>query len=361
MSDLRTLSRRRFLSRSCALMSVAGLPACGALEGLSPGTGPSGGAEGPGNASILLPLTGEQAQLGKRLEAAVRLGGGPGIGIEIRDSGSSADTAVIAARAAVDNGARILVGPVFSAQTRAVAEAVRIPVLSLSNDSALAGGNTYVFGVTPAQSTRAVFALAAQRSIRAIAIVAPPGALGARSVAEAAPIARALGITLRPPVITDSPGTVVAALQAGGGMPDGVYLPSAGASLIPFAEALEGTDVQILGSTQWAARDLQAVSALRGAWFAAPDPLRFAAFTKAYEEQTGQPAGIIAGLAYDGAELMRVLGQSGNQTKRGLTRDESFTGVLGPYRILKSGLVERGLAVLEVGAGDINLIGSTSI
>ena len=101
--------------------------------------------------------------------------------------------------------------------------------------------------------------------------------------------------------------------------------------------------------------------ALRGAWFAAPDPLRFAAFTRAYEEQTGEPAGIISGLAYDGAELMRILGQTGKQTRRGLTRKESFTGVLGPYRFLSSGLVERGLAVLEVGAGDINLIGSTSI
>ncbi|WP_283639116.1 ABC transporter substrate-binding protein [Marinovum algicola] len=348
-------SRRRFLALTTGF---AGLAGCASLDGL----GEIGGTtEGPGKATILLPLTGEQAQLGKRLEAAVRLGGGPGIGIEIRDSGSSPDTAVIAAKAAEAAGANILIGPVFSAQTKTVAAAVNIPIVTLSNDTTLADRDTFVFGVTPAQSARAVFALAAQRNIREIALVAPPGPLGARSAAEAVPIAQALGITLRPPVITDTPGTVLAELQAGGGLPDGVYLPSAGASLIPFAEALAGQDTRILGSTQWAARDLEAVRALRGAWFAAPDPLRFAAFTRAYEEQTGEPAGIISGLAYDGAELMRILGQTGKQTRRGLTRKESFTGVLGPYRFLSSGLVERGLAVLEVGAGDINLIGSTSI
>ncbi|WP_323764751.1 ABC transporter substrate-binding protein [Marinovum sp.] len=354
MSALLRPSRRRFLLTASGF---AGLAGCASLEGL----GEIGGSAGPGQSAILLPLTGEQAQLGRTLEAAVRLGGGPGIGIEIRDSGSSPDTAVLAAKAAEAAGARILIGPVFSAQTRAVAAAVNIPVVTLSNDTTLAGRDTFVFGVTPAQSARAVLALAAQRNIREVAIVAPPGALGARSAAEAAPVAQALGITLRAPVITDTPGAVIAELEAGGGIPAGVYLPSAGASLIPFAEALAGRETQILGSTQWAARDLEAVRALRGAWFAAPDPLRFAAFTRAYEEQTGQPAGIIAGLAYDGAELMRVLGQTGRQSRRGLTRKESFTGVLGPYRFLASGLVERGLAVLEVGAGDINLIGSTSI
>ena len=333
MPDLFRPSRRRFLALTTGF---AGLAGCGSIDGLDE---IGGTTEGPGKAAILLPLTGEQAQLGKRLEAAVRLGGGPGIGIEIRDSGSSPDTAVIAAKAAEAAGANILIGPVFSAQTKTVAAAVNIPIVTLSNDTTLADRDTFVFGVTPAQSARAVFALAAQRNIREIA----------------------LGITLRPPVITDTPGTVLAELQAGGGLPDGVYLPSAGASLIPFAEALAGQDTRILGSTQWAARDLEAVRALRGAWFAAPDPLRFAAFTRAYEEQTGEPAGIISGLAYDGAELMRILGQTGKQTRRGLTRKESFTGVLGPYRFLSSGLVERGLAVLEVGAGDINLIGSTSI
>lgn len=359
MSDLFTPTRRRFLMAG-ALASASGLAGCSTLETLGDAVGAGGGTEGPGQATILLPLTGERASLGKQMDAAVRLGGGPGIGIEIRDSGSSPDTAVLAAKAAEAAGANIIVGPVFSAQARAVSEAVKIPVVTLSNDSALAGSDTFVFGVTPEQSVRAVFGLAAQRNIRSIAIVAPPGEIGSRTVAAAGPIAQSLGIALRPPVITDAPGEIAGQVQAGGVL-DGVYLPAAGASLAPFAEALSALDVQVLGSTQWSARGLEQVAALRGAWFAAPDPLRFAAFTQAYEEQTGQPAGIIAGLAYDGAELLRVLGQAGQQNKRGLLREDGFSGVLGPYRIGKNGLLERGLAVLEVGSGDINLIGATSL
>jgi hypothetical protein len=119
--------------------------------------------------------------------------------------------------------------------------------------------------------------------------------------------------------------------------------------------------VQLLGSTQWSAVDLSGQRAFREAWFAAPDPLRFAAFDEVFTEATGKPGGIITGLAFDGVELLRVLGQLDRLNARGLTRDEGFTGVIGPYRFQRSGLCERGLGVLKVGAGEFSLIGSTSV
>lgn len=78
-------------------------------------------------------------------------------------------------------------------------------------------------------------------------------------------------------------------------------------------------------------------------------------------QATGRPGGIISGLAFDGVELLRILGQARALSARGLTRDEGFTGVLGPYRFQRSGLCERGLGVLRVGAGEFSLIGSTSV
>ena len=149
--------------------------------------------------------------------------------------------------------------------------------------------------------------------------------------------------------------------SGGAGLPDAVYLPAADATLRPFAEALQGRGIQIIGSTQWAALDLEDDRAFRDAWFAAPDPLRFAPFREAFEDATGQPGGIVAGLAYDGTELLRVLGQRGEQNRNGLLREDGFSGVLGPYRFLRSGLCQRGLAVLKVGAGDFSLIGATSV
>jgi ABC-type branched-subunit amino acid transport system substrate-binding protein len=295
------------------------------------------------------------------LQVAATLGGGPGIGIEIIDSGSDPETAVAAAKRAVEGGARMIVGPVFSAQAKAVAKAVRVPIVTLSNDETLAGGGIYVFGVTPTQSARAILSIAAQRNLRDVAVVVPPGAFGAQSAAAAETVGRALGLSMRPALVKASAEGLLDALRAAGRLPDAVYLPAADASLEPFADAIRGQGMQLLGSTQWSAQDLSGRPAFRGAWFAAPDPLRFAAFDDAYAQAVGKPGGIISGLAFDGVEMLHLLGQTGQLSAKGLTRPEGFTGVVGPYRFLKSGMCERGLGVVKIGAGDFSLIGSTSV
>jgi len=353
-------ARRRLLGGLAAGAAVTLVPGCGAVDTLRSS---GGGTPGPGQAALLLPLSGASSDLGALLDQAVRLGGGPGIGIDIFDAGSTPDSAVTAARTAVDSGAQMLVGPVFGAQAQAVSRAVgsRVPVVTLSNDASLASRSLFVFGVTPAHSAQAVLALAAQRNLRDMAIVVPPGDFGAQSVAAVQAIAPTLGIRMRAPLVRSAAGGLTDALAAGGGMPDAVYLPAADATLRPFAEALAGQGIQLIGSAQWAALDLEDERAFRDAWFAAPDPLRFAPFRDAFAEAAGQAGGIIAGLAYDGTDLLRVLAQRGAQTRAGLLSEEGFSGVLGPYRFLSSGQCQRGLAVLKVGAGDFSLIGATSV
>lgn len=348
-------TRRRVVTGLAALSLTT---ACGQVSFPTAGGSGSGGT---GRSAVLLPLSGASADLGQTLQSAATLGGGPGVGIEIVDSGSTAETAVAAARRAVDAGAKVIVGPVFSAQADAVGRAVRVPVVTLSNNESLAGNGTYVFGVTAGQSAQAILSIAAQRNLRRVTTVVPPGDFGAQSVAAARTVGTALGLDMRPAVVQPGAAGLVDAIRAGGALPDAVYLPVADATLEPFADALRGTGVQLLGSTQWSALDLSGRPAFRDAWFAAPDPLRFAAFDDAFRQATGQPGGIISGLAFDGVELLRILGQAGQLSARGLTREAGFTGVLGPYRFLRSGLCERGLGVLKVGAGEFSLIGSTSV
>ncbi len=353
------MSRRRILTGlSCASL-VSLVPGCGQIS--LPFGGEARGAGRSEKSALLLPLSGASAPLGQRLQIAATLGGGPGIGIDIIDSGSTPETAVAAAKRAVDGGARMIVGPVFSAQAQAVADAVRVPVVTLSNDESLAGGGTYVLGVTPTQSTRAILSIAAQRNLRNVAVVVPPGAFGERSAAAAESVGRTLGLSMRPALVKSNADGLLDALRAGGQLPDAVYLPAADGTLLPFAQALRGQGMQLLGSTQWSALDLSDRPAFRGAWYAAPDPLRFAAFDEAYTQAAGSAGGIISGLAFDGVELLRVLGQTGQLSAKGLTRQEGFTGVVGPYRFLKSGLCERGLGVVSIADGEFNLIGSTSV
>ncbi len=236
-----------------------------------------------------------------------------------------------------------------------------MPVVTLSNDEGLAGGGTYIFGVTAAQSAQAILSIAAQRNLRTIVTVVPPGAFGAQSAQCGGHGRDDTWPDHAPGGGAGHAGGLVDALRADGALPDAVYLPVADGTLEPFADALRGQGVQLLGSTQWSALDLSGRPAFRDAWFAAPDPLRFAAFDDAFMQATGRPGGIISGLAFDGVELLRILGQARALSARGLTRDEGFTGVLGPYRFQRSGLCERGLGVLRVGAGEFSLIGSTSV
>lgn len=348
-------TRRRMLA---GLSAFTATTACGQMSLPSMG---GTGKSGPERSAILLPLSGRSADLGQNLQSAATLGGGPGIGIEIVDSGSTVETAVAAAQRVVAAGAQMIVGPVFSTQAEAVGQAVRVPVVTLSNNESLAGNGTYLFGVTATQSAKAILSMAAQRNMRSVATVVPPGDFGAQSVAAARTVGTALGLDMRPAVVQAESAGLVDALRKAGSLPDAVYLPVADGSLEPFADALRGTGVQLLGSTQWSALDLSGRSAFRDAWFAAPDPLRFAAFDDAFRQATGQSGGIISGLAFDGVELLRILSQADQLSARGLTRDTGFTGVLGPYRFQRNGLCERGLGVLKVGAGEFSLIGSTSV
>lgn len=319
------------------------------------------GKEDSNRSALLLPLSGVSADLGQNLQSAAKLGGGPDVGIEIVDCGSRVETAVAAAQQVVAAGAQMIVGPVFGAQSEAVAKAVRVPVVTLSNNEALAGSNTYVFGVTATQSAQAILSMAAQRNLRSVATVVPVGDFGAQSAAAAHTVGTALGLNMLPTVVqTDAVG-LVDVLNHTGSLPDAVYLPVADGTLEMFANALRDTGIQLLGSTQWSTLDLSERAAFRDAWFAAPDPLRFAAFDDAFWQATGQRGGIISGLTFDGIELLRVLGRAGQVSIRGLTREAGFTGVLGPYRFQKNGLCERALGVLKVGAGEFSLIGSTSI
>ncbi len=294
--------------------------------------------------------------------------GGSGVGLttelEILDSGDTADSAVKAALAATSAGARMLIGPLFAEQAAAVARAVpaRVPVVALTNDTSVAGGNLFVFGITPRHSAQAILSLAAARGLRDIGMVVPPGAFGERSVAAARSLAGPLGITLRPPLVRSSAEGLAQALRAGGdGLPDAVYIPSADAALPRHLAALRGSAVQVLGSVQWSALDVTTDPVFRDAWFAAPDPLRFEPFANLLESQSDGPAGILAGLAFDGAEMARLLGRLDMQDRKGLLRKDGFNGVLGPYRFLPSGDCQRGLAVLKVGDGTITLLGATSV
>jgi len=363
------VSRRRMLGGM-----LRGLTGSSALLGLAGCSGFSltGGddiapAGTIGKAALLAPLTGPRASIGQIMAAAASLGGnptGPEAEVTVIDAGDSDATAVAAARSAIAGGAKMLLGPLFSAQSRAVADAVggNVPVVSLSNNTTIADRNLFVFGITPQQSARSILGFAATRGKRTIAVVVPPGDFGALSASVAQSVGASLGQKVAPPIVAASGAGLIDKLRTanGGALPDAVYLPVVGGPFEEQAAALQAAKVQLLGSNQWAAITPYRIAALRGGWFAAPDPVRFEAFATALEAADETEAGVVAGLAFDVVEMARILGRIGKQDRKGLLRDAGFDGVLGPFKFQGNGQCQRALAVLSVEQGATTLIGAAA-
>src|SRR3546814_11694350 len=76
--------------------------------------------------------------------------------------------AAAAARQALADGNKLIIGPLLSENVKIVSPIARnagVPVITFSNDVSVAGGGTYVLGYSPAQSIDRVVYYAHQRAV----------------------------------------------------------------------------------------------------------------------------------------------------------------------------------------------------
>ena len=358
-------SRRRCLSCLTAFSVVASVGGCSSQFGLDRVSSEKAGRPRIGKAAILAPMTGRYSHLGKVIATVAEVGGHLNGGeMSLFDSGDTVASATASAEQAVANGARMIVGPLFSEQSAAIAEKIgrKIPILSLSNDSRLVDQGVFVMGLTPFQSVNSVMSFAVRRGLKRIGVVAAANQIGIRSTEIAKNLAKTLGVEIFEPIIGVEPDDAISRLKsvANGTLPDGVLIPSVDENSERIATTLQG-DVQVLGSVQWSGWHATENPGLQGAWYPAPDPIAFEPFAVAYEEGTGSVAGILAGIVFDAVEMARLLGRIGEQDRKGLTRQKGFDGVIGPYKFEKSGECRRTLAIVQVEAGSLSMIGSASV
>jgi branched-chain amino acid transport system substrate-binding protein len=358
------LNRRGFLhfALARAVVPVLGLPVLAACADIA-ASGPSASGRGGRDFALLLPRTGEAASLGENMARAASLvtqSGDIARAPPIYDTQDTPEGSVNAARQAIENGAKILLGPLRADQTAGVlAVAGTRPVITFSNDDGLAADGAFVMGITPAQSVATLFSYARARGVTRIALLARAGPLAQATEAAARALASAAGITITAALQRDpGDGGLVAAI--GAGSPQAIYLPEGGATLTAFARALRGSDLQLLGSVQWGMADVTADANLDGAWFASPPPDLFLPFAARFEAAFGTQPGVVAALGHDAALLAVGLGDGRSVNRQGITREAGFTGVLGPFRFADTGQCQRDLAVLGVRGGTYTLLAEVS-
>ena len=133
-------------------------------------------------------------------------------------------------------------------------------------------------------------------------------------------------------------------------IPEGGAKLRAIAPLLPFYD-IDTRKVRLLGTVEWDEPALATEPSLYGSWFPAPSPRAREGFAKLYGESYGHRAPRLASLAYDATALAVVLAREEGQEKftiPALTAANGFSGIDGIFRLLPSGVVERGLAVKEM-------------
>lgn len=284
------------------------------------------------------------------------------------DTGTPADAAA-AAQKLLNEGAEVIVGPLFSASVEAVAPLARdhgVPVLAFSTDRKVAGNGIYLLSFQPENEVKRIVSYAVSQGHSKIGALIPQTAYGdvveqafRQAAADAhVPVCAVARFSPNSGALADPAATVA---KAGC---DAILVPQGGSLLRGLAQTLaysnvDPAKVKLLGTGLWYEPGSQKESLLAGAWFAAPQPSTDDAFNANYRTTFGGEPPQLASLAYDAVSLVALLANGvpyHRFTPRAITDPNGFSGVSGVFRFAPDGTVERGLAVLAVEPGGFTLV-----
>jgi branched-chain amino acid transport system substrate-binding protein len=295
----------------------------------------------------------------------------PNIQLLVKDDAGTPQGAQAAAQQAIDEGAEMIIGPLFAQSVSAVgglARARGIPVIAFSTDASVAARGVYLLSFLPESDVRRIVDFAVSRGKRSFVALLPDNAYG--SVVEAAfqqAVSRRGGRVLAlekypldPSKMTESIRRVA---QAAAGA-DSLFIPD-GADAVPqVVQQLEANRVnlkrlQLLGTGLWDDPRIASTPALAGGLYAAPDSAGFKAFATRYRARYGSDPVRTATLSYDAVALVAALVKTQGQqrfSEQVLTGSSGFAGIDGIFRFKTDGTNERGLAVLKVAPGGSQVV-----
>ncbi|MFO0989414.1 MAG: penicillin-binding protein activator [Alphaproteobacteria bacterium] len=338
--------------------------------------------------AILLPLSGDRASLGRAMQRAAEMAvleqGARNLQLVTFDTRGTAEGATAAAEQAMQQDAKLILGPVFATEVSAVRARVggKVNVIAFSNDAAVAGNGVYLLSFSLKQQVDNVIGYAARNGRKRIGIIAPANDYGNQVTALAKEVAGKNGAevtrtgTYKPDTmeVTDDIKAFAGATgvdrkgRVGRSAPldfDAVLIADGGTKLRMVASLLAYYDVdpdkvRYLGTGRWDDRSLRRELSLRGGWYAAPDPAQFERFAEKYKGAHGDEPPRIATLAYDAVALAATIAKQPDGIDYGsqrLTDPSGFAGIDGIFRFTPDGLSERGLAVVEIGRDELKVVG----
>lgn len=297
----------------------------------------------------------------KSAQLAIYESGNKDIILMTADEGATPSDAAAAGDRLLEQGAEIIIGPLYAPSVKAVSAEARdrgVLVLAFSTDRSVAGDGVYLMGFLPQNDTSRVVSYALAQGHHKFAGLVPNTPYGDVTLdvlkATVTDAKAELGEVQRFFATVDAvlaPAAVIAKTDA-----DAVFIPQGGAILHAAAPTLgagglDPAKVKLLGTGQWNDPTLMTEPTLNGAWFAAPDPKDEVAFNAKYREAFGANPPALAALSYDAVSLIAALAKGEPYkrfTRAALADPNGFSGADGIFRFMPDGTAERGLAVLAV-------------
>lgn len=329
----------------------------------------------PVKVAILLPLSGPQGAIGQSMLQSAQLAlfdiGYTNFNLIPRDTQGTAAGASVAATAAINEGAQLILGPLFADSVRAVkaiAKPRNINVIAFSTDWALADRSTFMMGFMPFSQVERITQYATMRGYKQYALIAPRDTYGDVVAGRFEQSARKNNANIVKSIRyahgDQAVMNEIASLQSGAEF-QAVFMPVGGAEVDKLSTALSQnkmlpSQVKRLGTGLWDDPRLAAQPNMQGAWFAAPSPASRRAFEQQYSNTYGQKPARLGTLAYDATALAAILARNGFQNSgkpafdyTSLTDPNGFAGTDGVFRFQPNGVVDRALAVLEIRSNQI--------
>jgi len=340
---------------------------------------PQGATIGAGEvkAALILPLSapGNAGIAGQAMRNAAEMAlaefNAPNIQLLVKDDGGTAEAARLGAQQALDEGAEIILGPLFAQSVSFVGQVARarnVPVMAFSTDANVASNGVYLLSFLPESDVDRIVQYATSTGKRSYAALIPDNPYG--TVVEAAfkqAVTRRSGqIVALEHYPHDKAGMAapVHNIAQAAGRADALFIPDGGDAVPDVVQSLAAAGVntkrlQMLGTGLWDDPRIYTTPALDGGWFAAPDGVGYRSFSARYRARYKQDPVRTATLAYDAVALIAALVKTqGAQrfSQQTLTNPSGFSGIDGLFRFRSDGTNERGLAVLRVAAAGAQTI-----
>lgn len=318
--------------------------------------------------ALLVPLGGTAADVGQSLANATTMAlldtNASNLRITTYDTSRGAAGA---ARQAVADGNKLILGPLLAGNVPAVEAAAgpaNVPAIAFSNDASVAGDNVFVMGHVPEQSVRRSVRYARNNGSTNFSALLPEGDYGQKAYTALQNSlgdygGNLIGFERYARGNTSIVGAAQRIRQRGGYdtvlIADGARLSVQAAGEVRS----DGADsTRIIGTELWSGEAALTRSIdVEGAIFSAVSDNRFKRFAESYEARFGAKPYRIATLGYDAVLLtLRIARdwQVGSDFPTRVLYDRGgFLGVDGPFRFSRGGVAERALEVRQVRDGQV--------